>query len=88
MPMRAYRASTAYAGAHVKNNLWLWATIFTALTAGAWLLLWNNALGQAGRWGDLVTLFAMILGGLIIMISHQGYEAPPAEDEDDLLPPA
>ena len=87
MPMRAYRASTAYAGAHVKNNLWLWVGIFTALIVGAWLLLWSNALGQAGRWGDLGTLFAMVLGVLIIMVSHQGYEAP-AEIEDDLPPPA
>jgi len=85
MPMRAFRASKAYAGTHVKDNLRLWTGIFAALSVAFLLLLYSGALGLAGLWGDLLVLCAMVLGVLIIMISHEGYEA--AEVAGD-LPPA
>ena len=77
MPMRAFRASTAHAGAHVMGNLRLWTAVFAALTLGACLLLRGNALGLAGRWGDLVALSGMVLGVLIILVGVEGEEAAP-----------
>jgi hypothetical protein len=85
MPMRAIRASRAFAGAHVKANLRLWTGIFAGLSAAFFLLVYGNVLGLAGLWGDLLVLCAMVLGVLIIMISHEGYEAAEAADD---LPPA
>ena len=82
MPMRAFRASRTYAGAHVKANLRLWTGILAALSAALFLLLHGNALGLAGLWGDLLVLSAMILGVLIIMISHEGYAAPEVAEDD------
>ena len=86
MPMRAFRASKTFAGAHVKANLRLWTGILAALSAVFFLLLRSDMLGLAGLWGDLLVLSAMILGILIIMISHEGYVAP--EVTDDHLPAA
>ena len=80
--MRAIRASRTYAGAHVKANLRLWTGILAALSAAFFLLLHSNTLGLAGLRGDLLVLSAMILGVLIIMISHEGYEAPEVADDD------
>lgn len=81
MPMRALRASRAYAGAHVKANLRLWTGILAALSIVFLLLLNGDVLGMAGLWGDLLVLCALVLGVLIIMISHEGYEgAEKAED--------
>jgi hypothetical protein len=45
------------------------------------LLAYTNALGLAGTWSDLLVLCAMVIGVLIIMISHEGYE--PTEVIDD-----
>ena len=81
MPMRAFRASRTYAGAHVKANLRLWTGILAALSVALFLLVYTNTLGMAGLWGDLLVLSAMILGVLIIMISHEGYEPPEVEDD-------
>jgi len=86
MPMRTIRASRAFAGAHVKANLRLWTGIFAALSAAFFLLVYGDVLGLASLWGDLLVLCAMVLGVLIIMISHEGYEA--AEAADDLSPAA
>lgn len=82
MAMRAFRASSSYAGAHVKANLRLWTGILAALSIAFFLLLYTNTLGLAGIWSDLLVLCAMIIGVLIIMISHEGYE--PTEAVDDL----
>jgi hypothetical protein len=82
MPMRAFRASRTFAGAHVKANLRLWTGILAALSIVLFLLLRTDVLGLAGLWGDLLVLSAMILGVLIIMISHEGYEAPEVADDD------
>lgn len=82
MPMRAFRASRSYAGAHVKANLRLWTGILAALSVALLLLLRGNTFGLAGLWGDLLVLSAMILGVLVIMISHEGYEAPEIADDD------
>jgi len=49
------------------------------------LLLRSDALGLTSLWGDLLVLCAMVLGVLIIMISHEGYEASEAAED---LPPA
>ena len=81
MPMRAIRASSSYAGAHVKANLRLWTGILAALSVAFFLLAYTNTLGLAGIWSDLLVLCAMIIGVLIIMISHEGYE--PTEVIDD-----
>ena len=86
MPMRAFRASKTFAGAHVKANLRLWTGILAALSIVLFLLVRSDVLGLAGLWGDLLVLSAMILGILIIMISHEGYVAP--EVTDDHLPAA
>jgi hypothetical protein len=63
MPMRAYRASTAYAGGHIRDNLWLWIGIFAAITAVA---LWLNSMADRGGsvWGDVMAFSAMVLGRL------------------------
>jgi len=50
------------------------------------LLARGDVLGLAGFWSDLLVLCAMIVGILIIMISHEGYVAP--EVTDDHLPAA
>jgi hypothetical protein len=84
MPMRAFRASKAYAGAHIKDNLWLWAGISAALAAVSYLLLRSDALGAAGRWGDLMALSGMVCGILVIMISHEGYVPTEAEGDSTL----
>jgi hypothetical protein len=86
MPMRAFRASRSFAGAHVKANLRLWTGALAALSVALFLLLRGDVFGLAGLWGDLLVLSAMILGVLIIMISHEGYEA--IEVTDDQLPAA
>ena len=85
MPMRAFRASKTYAGTHVKANLRLWAGILAALGAAAMLLFRSNSFGLGSLWGDLLVLCGMILGVLIIVISHEGYEAPEVVDDQ---PPA
>ena len=82
MPMRAFRASRTFAGAHVKANLRLWTGILTALSVALLLLLRGNTFGRGGLWGDLLVLSVMILGVLVIMISHEGYEAPEIADDD------
>ena len=84
MPIRAFRASTSYAGAHVKANLRLWTGILAALSVALFLLLRIDMLGLAGLWADLLVLSAMILGILIIMISHEGYEAPEVADDNPI----
>jgi len=81
MPMRAFRASSKYAGAHVKANLRLWTGILAALGAAFFLLAYTNTLGLAGIWSDLLVLCAMVIGVLIIMISHEGYEPPEVVDD-------
>jgi hypothetical protein len=81
MPLRAFRASRSFAGAHVKANLRLWTGILVALCAVLFLLSYSNALDLAGIWSDPLVLCAMIVGVLIIMISHEGYEQPEVEDD-------
>jgi len=83
MPMRAFRASKTFAGAHVKANLRLWTGSLAALSVVFFLLARGDVLGLAGLWSDLLVLCAMIVG---IMISHEGYVAP--EVTDDHLPAA
>jgi hypothetical protein len=84
MPMRAFRASRTFAGAHVKANLRLWTGILAALSVALFLPLRIDMLGLAGLWADLLVLSAMILGILIIMISHEGYEAPEVADDNPI----
>ena len=86
MPMRAFRASKTFAGTHVKANLRLWTGSLAALSVVFFLLARGDVLGLAGVWSDLLVLCAMIVGILIIMISHEGYVAP--EVTDDHLPAA
>ena len=81
MPMRALRSSSSYASAHVKANLRLWTGILVALSIVFFLLSYTNTLGVAGIWSDLLVLCAMVVGVLIIMVSHEGYEPPEVTDE-------
>ena len=84
MPMRLLRASRAHAGAHIGDNLWLWAGIFAVLTAVSILLFSTDFLGLGNDfWSHLLTLCAMVLGILIIMISHEGYEDPNVVEASD-----
>ena len=79
MPMRLLRASKAHAGAHISANLRLWAGIFAALTAvGIWLYSTDFLGVGGGLWSHFLTLCAMVLGVLIISISHEGYQEPNA----------
>jgi hypothetical protein len=64
----------------------LWTGSLAALSVVFFLLARGDVLGQAGLWSDLLVLCAMIVGILIIMISHEGYVAP--EVTDDHLPAA
>ncbi|TDH57965.1 hypothetical protein E2C06_35115 [Dankookia rubra] len=82
MPMRAFRTSRSYAGAYVKANLRLWTGILAALSVALLLLLRGDIFGMSGLWGDLLVLSAMILGVLVIMISHEGYKAPEIADDN------
>ena len=87
MPMRAFRASKTFAGAHVKANLRLWTGSLAALSVVFFLLARGDVLGLAGLWSDLLVLLCHdFVGILIIMISHEGYVAP--EVTDDQLPAA
>lgn len=81
MPMRAFRASSSYAGAHVKANLRLWTGILVVLSIALFFLSYTNTMGLAGIWSDLLVLCAMVVGVLIIMISHEGYEPPEIAEE-------
>ena len=81
MPIKAYRASTAFASAHVSANLGLWmviAAVFTALMA---FLTWT-ATGRSSAWGHGAAFGGMVLGILIMMKAQEGYVAPDAPDED------
>lgn len=85
MSKQAYRASTAYAGAHLAANMWLWIGIFTAVTAVMWVLTWMQP--QSGLWGHLVALAGMVAGTLVMMQSQVGFVSPyaPQDDEDDVV---
>lgn len=86
MPIRALKASTASAGAHVKANLRVWTSLLFGLCILMAALRWSDLLGLGGLWSDILVLCAMALGVLLIMISHEGYDeeaglaegAPPA----------
>ena len=71
----AYHASAAYAGRHVRDNLWLWIGVFAAITAVA---LWLNATaGRGGSgWGDAMAFSAMVLGILIVVKDARNHAAP------------
>ncbi|SDB06235.1 hypothetical protein [Belnapia rosea] len=87
MPMRAYRASTAYAGAHISANMWLWIAAFAAITAVMWVLNWMSP--NSGIWAHLVVLAAMIGGTLVMIQSQVGYVSPYApKDDDEVITPA
>jgi hypothetical protein len=85
MPMRAYRASAAYAGAHISANLWLWIIAFTALTAVMCVLNWLSP--RSGLWSHLVAIAGMVAGTLVMMQSQVGYVSPyaPKDDDDDIV---
>lgn len=85
MSKQAYRASTAYAGAHLAANMWLWIGIFTAVTAVMWVLTWMQP--QSGPWSHLVALAGMVAGTLVMMQSQVGFVSPyaPKDDEDDIV---
>lgn len=85
MPMRAYRASTAYAAAHVTSNMWLWIGISTAVTAALAFGVWQDP--KSNAWGHLTAIAGMVAGTLVMMQSQVGYVPPDVADEDDYVPP-
>jgi hypothetical protein len=88
MPMRAIRASKAYATAHVGENLWLWTAIFAIATAITAALLWGASKGS--RWGDLAALFGCITGVLVMVQSQSGFAGnyPPTDEDENASPVA
>ncbi len=84
MPMRAYRASTAFAGSHIQNNMWLWIGLAVVVTVAFSLGVWQQP--KTAIWGHLVALTGMFAGTLVMMKSQEGYVAPVAEDDDDYVP--
>lgn len=70
MPMRAYRASTAYVGAHVSANMWLWIIISAVVTAVLWVLTWKNPLSDI--WPHLLALCGMVCGTLLMIQGEVG----------------
>jgi hypothetical protein len=87
MPMRLYRASTAYAGAHVSANMWLWIIISAVATVVCCGLYWRTP--QTNIWGHLLTLSGMVLGVLVMIQSQVGYVSPyaVADDEEEVVTP-
>ena len=91
MPMRAYRASTAYAGAHITNNMWLWIIVSAVIMAVVIGANWMDP--RSNIWGHLLAFAGMVCGTLIMIQSQIGYVSPYAagnEDGDDtevLTPP-
>jgi glucan phosphoethanolaminetransferase (alkaline phosphatase superfamily) len=82
MPMRAYRASAAYAGGHLSANMWLWIIIFAALTVVFGALYWISP--DLMILAHLLTLSCMVCGILVMLQSQVGYVSPyaPKEEED------
>lgn len=72
MPMRVYHASTAYAGAHIKANLWLCTMALSAA------MLATVALRQ----GTIAAFLGMAVGILVMMKGEEGYVRPEAEAID------
>ena len=81
MPMRLYRTSTAYAGAHVSANMWLWIIIFAITTAVLCALYWMNP--QSRIWANLLVLSGMFCGILVMVQSQVGYVSPYAVANDE-----
>lgn len=85
MPVQAYRASAAYAGAHIAANRWLWIIASAVITAVLWVLNWRDP--QSGIWSHLVVLSAMVCSTLVMIQSQVGYVPPyaPKDDEVDVV---
>ena len=80
MPMRAIRASKAYAGAHVKANLRLWTGILVALSAAFLLLLHTDALGLSGDNADIAVQYEEVRCDLLYELikalpQHAGFSS-------------
>ena len=84
MPKRAYRASAAYAGAHLSANMWFWIAGFAVLTAGLCAVYW---ISPNKIWAHLLTLSALVCGVLVMMQSQVGYISPyaPKADEEEVV---
>ncbi|MBL6458986.1 hypothetical protein JMJ55_27015 [Belnapia sp. T6] len=70
MPMRAYRASTAYVGAHVSANMWRWIIISAVVTAVLWVLAWKNP--NSNVWAHILAVCGMICGTLLMIQGERG----------------
>jgi apolipoprotein N-acyltransferase len=81
MPMRAYRASTAYAGAHVRDNFGYWIAGAAAVAAILGLIAW--VLGGRGVAGDAFILATLVFGILIMIRSQRSNVSPEDEEEMD-----
>jgi Flp pilus assembly protein TadB len=79
MPMRAYRASTAYAGAQVRDNLGYWIAAAAAVAAILGLVAW--VIGGRGVAGDAFILATLVFG-ILVMIRSQRSNISPQDDED------
>jgi hypothetical protein len=83
MPMRALRATTAFAGGHITNNLWLSTAVCVVIAVVAAVLMRTNALGLTGPWGDSLAFFACVVGILVMLQSQVGYVSPHAPPPDE-----
>ena len=81
MPMKAYQASTSYAGNNISSNLGLWIVISAALTALFSFLYWKNPEFQA--WAHLLTLAGCFCGILVMLQSQVGYVSSTALAESE-----
>lgn len=79
MPMRAYRASTAYAGAHVRDNFGYWIAGAAAVAALLGFVVWF--LGGRGVAGDAFILATLVFG-ILVMIRSQRSNIGSEDDED------
>jgi glucan phosphoethanolaminetransferase (alkaline phosphatase superfamily) len=87
MPKRLYLASTAYAGAHISANMWLWIIISAIVTAVLCVLYWMNQ--HSNIWAHLLVLSGMVCGTLVMVQSQVGYVSPyaVADDEEEVVTP-
>ena len=87
MPKRLYRASTAYAGAHISANMWRWILISAVATAVFCALYWMSP--RSNIWAHLLVLSGMVCGILVMIQSQVGYVSPyaVADDEEEVVTP-
>lgn len=82
MPMRAYRASTAYAGAQVRDNLGYWIAGAAAVAAIMGLVAW--VIGGRGVASDAFILATLVFGILVMIRSQRSNVSSEADEDADI----